>query len=321
MWVIFASIRHEEAMRRMDDHTVPFKDVTTQETATAPGNLAADLVFVSFEKVQLLLCHLECQVLTPRGGRDIECSSKTLSSPHRMQSARLLCSVSERATNFTVQKLFVQPETGIRHPRTIFSSHFLIYWGMPGQKKCNRSNHISPSNRKMLQCHYQMRNYSYFLLKLSCCNSSDSESSSDCSEYFGSYWTPLSKVKKKIKLQQLFVLKGFTACSSLLRRMGAPTACNRLTSTSLICNVLDYWPLCFCEGAINRHAKAIKKIPSAVLCECRKTSKHILKHQYRPLSFLRSVFFFLLISWKFKSIFQRPSGFKWAFSEATSCHD
>lgn len=170
--------------------TTPFKDVTTQETATAPGNLAADLVFVSFEKVQLLLCHLECQVLTPRGGRDIECSSKTLSSPHRMQSARLLCSVSERATNFTVQKLFVQPETGIRHPRTIFSSHFLIYWGMPGQKKCNRSNHISPSNRKMLQCHYQMRNYSYFLLKLSCCNSSDSENSSDCSEYFGSYWTP-----------------------------------------------------------------------------------------------------------------------------------
>lgn len=104
--------------------TTPFKDVTTQETATAPGNLAADLVFVSFEKVQLLLCHLECQVLTPRGGRDIECSSKTLSSPHRMQSARLLCSVSERATNFTVQKLFVQPETGIQEQ---FSAHTSWY--------------------------------------------------------------------------------------------------------------------------------------------------------------------------------------------------
>lgn len=144
----------------------------------------------------------------------------------------------------------------------------------------------------MLRCHYQMRNYSYFLLKLSCCNSSDSENSSDCSEYFGSYWTPLSKVKKKIKLQQLFVLKGFTACSSLLRRMGAPTACNRLTSTSLICNVLDYWPLSFCEGAMNRHAKAIKKNTISCVMWMQDDFQAYPEASVRPLSFLRSGFFF-----------------------------
>lgn len=143
----------------------------------------------------------------------------------------------------------------------------------------------------MLRCHYQMRNYSYFLLKLSCCNSSDSENSSDCSEYFGSYWTPLSKVKKKIKLQQLFVLKGFTACSSLLRRMGAPTACNRLTSTSLICNVLDYWPLSFCEGAMNRHAKAIKKNTISCVMWMQDDFQAYPEASVQPLSLLGSVFF------------------------------
>lgn len=47
--------------------TTPFKDVTRQETATAPGNLAADLVFVSSEKVQLLLVSSGMPGAYPKG--------------------------------------------------------------------------------------------------------------------------------------------------------------------------------------------------------------------------------------------------------------
>lgn len=115
--------------------TTPFKDVTGQETCRCsckPGHWPHFCKFWETAAPPGVIWNARC--LPQGGGRDIQCSSKTPSSPHCMQSARLLYSISERATNFRVQKLFVQPKTSIRHPRTIFRPRFLIHWSMPGQK-------------------------------------------------------------------------------------------------------------------------------------------------------------------------------------------